>query len=66
MFSATLQLPEVVDAAVSAFPLKALADGLRSTYDPAAAGVPVVDLIVLAAWALAGLVIAHRWFRWDP
>jgi ABC-2 type transport system permease protein len=66
MFSATLQLPEVVDAVVSAFPLKALADGLRSTYDPAASGLPVVDLLVLAAWAVAGLVIAHRWFRWDP
>jgi ABC-2 type transport system permease protein len=66
MFSATLQLPKAVDAAVSAFPLKALADGLRSTYDPAASGLPVVDLLVLAAWAVAGLLIAGRWFRWDP
>src|SRR3712207_7607528 len=38
MFSATLELPRVVDAVVGAFPLKALADGLRSAYDPAAGG----------------------------
>ena len=66
MFSATLQLPDVVDAAVGLFPLKALADGLRSTYDPAASGLPTGDALVLAAWTVAGLLIARRWFRWDP
>jgi ABC-2 type transport system permease protein len=66
MFSATLQLPRVVDAVVSVFPLKALADGLRSTYDPAASGLPVGEALVLAAWAVGGLLIARRWFRWEP
>jgi ABC-2 type transport system permease protein len=66
MFSATLQLPRVVDAVVGAFPLKALADGLRSAYDPAAHGLPVWDAVVLVAWTVAGLVLARRWFRWEP
>jgi ABC-2 type transport system permease protein len=66
MFSATLHLPRVLDVIISAFPLKALADGLRSTYDPAAHGLPVGNALVLAAWTVAGIAIAHRYFRWEP
>ncbi len=66
MFSATLQLPRVADVVVGVFPLKALADGLRSTYDPAASGLPTGDVVVLALWTVAGLLIARRWFRWEP
>jgi ABC-2 type transport system permease protein len=66
MFSATLQLPRVADAVVGLFPLKALADSLRSTYDPAASGPPTGDALVLALWTVAGLLIARRWFRWEP
>ena len=66
MFSATLHLPRVIDAVIGLFPLKALADGLRSTYDPAARGLPVWNVVVLVAWTIAGLVIARRWFHWEP
>jgi ABC-2 type transport system permease protein len=66
MFSATLHLPRVLDLVVSAFPLKALADGLRSAYDPAAHGLPVGNALVLAAWTIAGIAIARRHFRWEP
>jgi ABC-2 type transport system permease protein len=66
MFSATLHLPRVLDTVISAFPLKALADGLRATYDPAIHAVPVSDAIVLAAWTAAGAVLARRFFRWEP
>jgi len=24
------------------------------------------DIVVLAAWAAAGLIVAQRWFRWAP
>ncbi|MEY2465384.1 MAG: hypothetical protein QOH64_3522, partial [Acidimicrobiaceae bacterium] len=65
-FSATLHLPRVLDVIISAFPLKALADGLRSTYDPAAHGLPVGNALVLAAWTVAGIAIARRYFRWEP
>jgi ABC-2 type transport system permease protein len=66
MFSASLHLPRTVDAVISAFPLKALADGLRAAYDPAAHGLPVHDAMVLGAWTVAGVVLARRFFRWDP
>ena len=66
MFSAQLHLPRVIDAVVSAFPLKALADGLRWSYDPTRHGVPVAALLVLTAWSVTGMVLARRFFRWEP
>jgi ABC-2 type transport system permease protein len=56
----------VLDAAISAFPLKALADGLRSTYDPAAHGLPLTNVLVLSAWTVGGIALARRFFRWEP
>jgi ABC-2 type transport system permease protein len=66
MFSATLHLPRALDTIISLFPLKALADGLRSAYDPAANGLPVGNLVVLAAWTIAGIALARRHLRWEP
>ena len=66
MFSASLQLPGALDPIIGAFPLKALADGLRSAYDPAAQGLPVGDIVVLAIWTIAGIALARRFFRWNP
>lgn len=66
MFSATLHLPRPLDIVVSAFPLKGLADGLRSAYDPASHGLPVANIAVLAVWTIAGIGLARRCFRWDP
>jgi ABC-2 type transport system permease protein len=66
MFSVALHLPHALDAVISAFPLKALADGLRSTYDPAAHGLPVANTLVLLGWAVAGIVLARHFFRWEP
>jgi ABC-2 type transport system permease protein len=66
MFSASLRLPPVLDTIVGAFPLKALADGLRSAYDPAVHGLPVADTAVLLIWTIAGIALARRFFRWNP
>jgi ABC-2 type transport system permease protein len=66
MFSVALRLPATLDVIIGAFPLKALADGLRSTYDPAAHGLPVSNAIVLAAWTVAGIALARHFFRWEP
>jgi ABC-2 type transport system permease protein len=66
MFSAALHLPPALDTIVSAFPLKALADGLRAAYDPAAHGFPIQNAVVLAVWTVIGVALARRFFRWDP
>lgn len=66
MFSASLQLPAALDTIVGVFPLKALADGLRSAYDPAIHGLPVGETTVLLVWTIAGIALARRLFRWNP
>jgi ABC-2 type transport system permease protein len=64
-FSSALVLPVWLDHVVSAFPIKALTQGLRAGYDPAAS-VPVSSLLVLVAWTMIGVVLARRYFRWEP
>lgn len=56
----------LLDTILSGFPLKALADGLRSTYDPASCGLPAGNAAVLAAWTIAGIGLARRFFQWNP
>ncbi|MCX5260071.1 ABC transporter permease [Streptomyces canus] len=45
-------------------PITALSDGLRDVLQHGA-GVPWGDLGILAAWAVAGLALAGRFFRWE-
>jgi ABC-2 type transport system permease protein len=48
------------------FPLEHLARGLQSAFlVPGSNGLTATNLIVLAIWAVAGLVVAVRTFRWD-
>ena len=65
-FSSGLTLPTWLDHVVSAFPIKALTDGLRAGYDPASHGPSAGSLLVLTAWALIGIVLARRYFKWEP
>jgi ABC-2 type transport system permease protein len=64
-FTVGLELPAWLEGVVGALPIKALTDSLRAGYDPAA-GWPLGDLAVLAAWGAAGLVVATLTFRWTP
>jgi ABC-2 type transport system permease protein len=45
-------------------PISALADGLRQVLRQGA-GLPARDLLVLAVWAVLGLALAARFFRWE-
>jgi ABC-2 type transport system permease protein len=65
-FSSGLVLPSWLDHIVSAFPIKALTDSLRAGYDPASHGPTAGSLLVLAAWTMIGIVLARRFFRWEP
>jgi ABC-2 type transport system permease protein len=47
-----------------ALPSGALSHGLRSVL-AASGGFPARDLLVLACWAVAGIALAARTFRWD-
>lgn len=50
------------------FPIVHLAEALFTAFDPAAdgPGIEVGHLAIVAAWGLAGLVVAVRFFRWTP
>ena len=45
-------------------PSGALSDGLRGVLRYGA-GLPVRDLLVLCVWAVAGIGLAARTFRWE-
>lgn len=66
MFSTTLVLPGWLTRGLECFPLLALVDVLRVGYAPGQNRFPASALAVLAAWALLGVVLARRFFRWQP
>ena len=65
-FSGALHLPPWLDVIVSAFPIKALTDSLKALYDPISSGPSVANVLVLVSWTIIGMVLARRYFRWDP
>jgi ABC-2 type transport system permease protein len=56
--------PAGAQPALKLLPAGALSDGLRSVLQYGS-GLPVRDLLVLAAWAAAGIAITARVFRWE-
>ncbi|MEU8120876.1 ABC transporter permease [Spirillospora sp. NPDC049024] len=58
------RFPAAVRSALELLPISALADGLRQVLQHGAA-LPGKPLAVLAVWAVAGLVLAARFFRWE-
>ncbi|TDC97511.1 ABC transporter permease [Actinomadura sp. 7K507] len=58
------KFPGPVQAALELLPISALAEGLRDVLRDGAA-FPGGPLLVLAVWAVAGLALAARFFRWE-
>lgn len=49
------------------FPLEHVAHGLQTAFlVHASTGVSAMDIGILAAWAVVGIVVAARTFRWEP
>jgi ABC-2 type transport system permease protein len=61
-------LPDSVLQVAKVFPVYWLAKGLLDGFDPNGppSGVDPAALAVLAAWGVAGLLVARRTFRWEP
>jgi len=68
VFLATAQLPRWLVDTGSVFPVRHLASALLTAYNPhtKGAGFAVTDLLIVAAWGVAGLVVALRRFSWVP
>jgi ABC-2 type transport system permease protein len=62
------QIPSWLSNVAGFFPVKHLSNALVTAYDPntSGAGFSANDLLVLAAWAVAGLLVALRRFSWSP
>lgn len=58
------QFPSGVRTVLELLPISALADGLRQVLQHGAA-MPGKDLLVLTGWAVVGLLLAARFFRWE-
>ncbi len=58
------KFPSGVRSALELLPISALSDGLRQVLQHGAA-LPGKDLLILGVWAVAGLFLAIRFFRWE-
>ena len=64
------RLPHWLNTVMSYLPAQPMIDAvtraLQSSAGQSGTGLPGRDLAVLAAWALGGLMVSVRFFRWDP
>lgn len=68
IFLATTLLPHWLLNVASVFPVRPFQQALLAAYNPfsAGSGFAARDLLIMAAWGAAGLVVATRRFRWTP
>ncbi len=66
VFINTTQAPAWVQWVGKVFPVKHLAELVRSAFVPQATPWDWTNLLIVMAWGLGGLVVAVRWFRWEP
>jgi ABC-2 type transport system permease protein len=62
------EIPSGLLSVADVFPVRPLAQALYAPFDPATTGTAIAggDLLVVALWGLAGLVIATLHFSWAP
>lgn len=62
------QLPNWLVDVGRVFPLAHLAEGLQTALAPTTTGsaLDAENIAVLAGWGIAGLIVAARYFRWEP
>lgn len=68
VFIQTDQAPEWVNALGSVFPVKHLSEALQTAFNPfhTGAGFEWGHIGIVAAWGVAGLILAFRFFSWEP
>jgi ABC-2 type transport system permease protein len=68
VFVPKTDLPKGLLHVAGVLPVKPFVDALTVAFDPRTTGAGIAggDLAVIAAWGVAGLLIATRCFRWTP
>ncbi len=60
--------PSGLEFAANLFPVVHFSKAMQTAFNPfqAGAGFEWVHLAVIAAWGVAGFIVAVRWFSWEP
>jgi ABC-2 type transport system permease protein len=68
VFVPVSQLPDGLRRVAGVLPVQPFVDALTVTFDPRTTGLgfEVSDLLIVAAWGVAGLLLAVRTFVWTP
>ena len=68
IFIPTENAPQWLNDFASLFPVAHFASALHRAFDPfeTGSGFSAKDIAVMAAWGLLGVVVAVRWFTWEP
>ena len=68
VFIRTEDAPSWLNAVADVFPIKHFSEALQTAFNPfeTGAGFEFGHLAVMAAWGIAGLLIAVRFFSWEP
>jgi ABC-2 type transport system permease protein len=68
VFIPVAELPDWLVEVGNVFPLAHLATGLQTVLSPATSGFGLngENVAILAGWGVAGLVVAARFFAWEP
>lgn len=66
VFINTTEAPDWVGWVGQVFPVRHLVESLQAVFLPGAVPWSWGDVLVVAIWGLGGLLVAIRWFRWEP
>jgi ABC-2 type transport system permease protein len=67
VFLPTESAPEWLQNIADVFPVKHLADALNTAFNPfGRSGWETSDLLIVALWGIAGVLLAIRFFTWEP
>lgn len=59
-------LPDWLNTVSVLFPVRHFSDAMQTAFFPATSGFSWPDLGILAAWGVAGALLATRFFSWEP
>lgn len=66
IFIPSEEAPEWMQTLAGIFPIKHFAQAMLASFDPSFREWSNNDLVVLAIWGIAGLILALRFFSWEP
>ena len=67
VFIDTREAPEWLTKVADIFPVSHFNEGMLSAFNPVGgSGWETDDLVILAVWGIAGLLLAVRYFSWEP